>query len=322
MINMGYYEELRTVHQGILELDKTISTEERELKKNHLLTAMQLVCDLAELARREGLLALEEAVETREAGIGTEYLKKLILLVVDGTEREDIKKIAMTRYASSLVRDYEALIYLMYLEGALLIQAGENLRLVEEKMKAFLPNGLYEMYGELQEAKLKAEQKEQEENIIERLCKGKKFWNPKDSGYFVMKLADYTICDISDKALSRLMREVDNMDLALAMKGLSGDARKHIFNCLSERLGKMIAEDMEYMGPVRAVDVLEATQKIIMILIRLIERGEVVGCYDYLVPFFDMFCVDVKEKNDKSSKFEELKNIMKEYEKMEKHKVE
>ena len=116
MINMRYYEELRTVHQGILELDKIISTEERELKKNHLLAAMQLVCDLAELARREGLLALEEAVETREAGVGTEYLKNLILLVVDGTEREDIKKIAMTRYASSLVRDYEALIYLMYLE--------------------------------------------------------------------------------------------------------------------------------------------------------------------------------------------------------------
>ena len=62
----------------------TISTEERELKKNHLLTAMQLVCDLSELARREGLLALEEAIEKIESGVGTEYLKNLILLVEDG----------------------------------------------------------------------------------------------------------------------------------------------------------------------------------------------------------------------------------------------
>ncbi len=322
MNNMGYYEELRTVHQEIMALEKTLLIEERELKKNHLLTAVQLVCDLSNVARREGLLALEEAVENMEAGVGIEYLKKMIMLVVDGTEREAIRTIGMTRYVCSMVSDYEALIYLMYLEGALLIQAGENPGLVGEKMKAFLPNELYEKYDVLQENKLKAAQKEQEENIIERLCQGKKFWNPKDSGYFVMKLADYTICDLQDKELQRLMREIDNNDLSVAMKGLSGDARRRIFSCMSERLGKMIAEDMEYMGPVRAIDVVESTQKIITVLICLIERGEIIDRYDYLIPFYDMFNMDIKKEQDKSSKFEELKKLVKDYEEAGRHKVE
>lgn len=39
--------------------------------------------------------------------------------------------------------------------------------------------------------------------------------------------------------------------LALVMKGMSGEGRRHIFGNLSERLAKLVVEDMENMGPVR-----------------------------------------------------------------------
>ena len=307
MLDTKYYEELRNVHKQIKVCNKTMAIEEKEKKCRQLLAALQQICYLANVARKEGLLALEETAEHLEAGKGNDYLKFLITLVVDGTDSEVVKKIGLTRYFCSLWEDYEALTGLIYLEGALAIQAGENPRIIEEKMKVFLPNEIYDTYCMEQENELKRALKAEKENIIERLCAGKKFWNPKDSGYFVMKLADYTICDIQDRELQRLMREIDHHVLSLAMKGLSGEARKRIFACMSERLGKMIAEDMEYMGPVRAMDVLEATQKIITALIRLIDRGEIIDRYEYLTPFYDMFHVDVKKEQDKNNKLDGLR---------------
>lgn len=321
-MTMEYYEELRKIHQDIRTLAKTLSEEEKASNNNSLQAAVKLICSLSHIARKEGLLALEEAVENIEIVQGQHYLKSLIMLIVDGTDSADVKNIGLTRYFCSLVYNYEALIYLIHLEGVLSIQAGENPRLLEEKVKVLLPTDVLETYCLEQEKEQKKVMKQDAENIIERLCSGKRFWNPTDSGYFVMKLADYVICDITDKEMERLLREIDNMDLAVAMKGLSGDARRHIFSCLSERLGKMVAEDMEQMGAIRAVDVLSSAQKIIMVFIHLIEKGEIIDRYEYLVPFYDIFHVDVEKEHNKSVKFEELKRFMNEYEEKEQHKVE
>ena len=321
-MDIRYYEELRNIHKQIEELDKGMKTEEKERKHGQLLAALHQICNLANIARKEGLLALEEETEKLEKDTSHDYLRFLITLVVDGTEPELVKSIGLTRYFCSLWTDYKALTGLMYLEGALAIQAGENPRVIEEKMKVFLPNKMYDNYCTEQEKEWEKSEKEAEEHIIERLCQGKKFWNPKDSGYFVIKLTDYTICDLRDRELQRLMREIDNHDLSLAMKGLSGEARRCIFSCMSERLGKMIAEDMEYMGPVRAIDVLEAAQKMMNTLIYLINRGEIIDRYEYLVPFYDMFGVDVEKEQNKNNKLDELKKLVKEYEETNRYMVE
>ena len=321
-MNTRYYEELRNVHKQIEDLTKGVKTEEKKKKSGQLLAALQQVCNLSNIARKEGLLALEEELENLEESTSNQYLKFLITLVVDGTEAELVKSIGLTRYFCSLWADYEALMALMYLEGALAIQAGENPRVIEEKMKVFLPNEIYDNYCTEQKREWEKSVKEEGEHIIERLCQRKKFWNTKDSGYFIIKLTDYTIRDLQDRELQRLMREIDNHDLSLAMKGLSGEARRCIFSCMSERLGKMIAEDMEYMGPVRAIDVLEAAQKMMNTLIYLINRGEIIDRYEYLVPFYDMFGVDVEKEQNKNNKLDELKKLVKEYEETNRYMVE
>jgi len=309
-----YYGELRKVHESINVINSSVDEAVKQMKENQLLDAVKRVIDLGYLARKEGLLALEEAVEYIENDSIEGYLKQMIILVVDGTDPDMLKGIGLKRYYCSLISDYDALTQLIYLEGALSIQAGENPRIIEETLKVMLPNSVYNNYCYKREKEIEEALKERSENLIESLCSGKKLWNSKDRGYFVMKLADYAICDIKDKELERLLREIDNTNLALSMKGLSGDARRHIFSCMSKRLGEMIAENMEYMGPVRAVDVLEATQDIILVLIRLIDRGEIIDHYEYLEPFYDMFSVDTKEECGKHAKYDELKILMKEYE--------
>ena len=81
---------------------------------------------------------------------------------------------------------------------------------------------------------------------------------------------------LDDKSIQRVLREVDNSELAIAMKAANEQVQNAIFNNLSKRLAVMIKEDMEYMGPVRMKDVEEAQQKIVNIIRKLEDSGEIV----------------------------------------------
>ena len=69
--------------------------------------------------------------------------------------------------------------------------------------------------------------------------------------------------------------------MAVAMKGLSGKARRRIFDNLSPRHAAMIADDIEFMGPVRMKDVDESVIKIMNMVLNLANSGEI--CDDNLV---------------------------------------
>jgi flagellar motor switch protein FliG len=81
---------------------------------------------------------------------------------------------------------------------------------------------------------------------------------------------------LDDRAIQRVLRDVDNNDLAISCKGTTEEVQTAIFNNMSKRLAEMIKEDMEFMGPVRMKDVEEAQQKIVNIIRKLEDSGEIV----------------------------------------------
>jgi flagellar motor switch protein FliG len=81
---------------------------------------------------------------------------------------------------------------------------------------------------------------------------------------------------VNDKGIQSMLKEVDNEDLALALKTASQDLKDKIFKNMSERASQLIKEDMEYMGPVRVSDVEAAQQKIVDVVRRLEESGEII----------------------------------------------
>ncbi len=81
---------------------------------------------------------------------------------------------------------------------------------------------------------------------------------------------------LEDRAIQRVLREVDNNDLAIALKSANEQVQTAIFNNLSKRLAVMIKEDMDFMGPVRMKDVEEAQQKIVNIIRKLEDSAEIV----------------------------------------------
>ena len=84
------------------------------------------------------------------------------------------------------------------------------------------------------------------------------------------------ILSLDDKSIQRVLREVDNSELAMALKGSNEEVQNVIFNNLSKRLAVMIREDMEFMGPVRMKDVEEAQQKIVNVIRKLEDSAEII----------------------------------------------
>ncbi|MDR3113976.1 MAG: flagellar motor switch protein FliG [Treponema sp.] len=81
---------------------------------------------------------------------------------------------------------------------------------------------------------------------------------------------------IDDKSIQKILREVDSQELAKALKSVDAEVQDKIFRNMSKRAAGMLKEDMDYMGPVRLKDVEEAQQKIVSIIRRLEESGEIV----------------------------------------------
>ncbi len=81
---------------------------------------------------------------------------------------------------------------------------------------------------------------------------------------------------LDDSSIQKVLREVDGKELALALKGVTEEVQNRIFKNMSERASSMLKEDMEFMGPVRLRNVEEAQQRIVGIIRRLEEAGEIV----------------------------------------------
>jgi len=84
------------------------------------------------------------------------------------------------------------------------------------------------------------------------------------------------ILQLDNRSIQRFLREVDNYQLAVALKGATEEVQNVIFSNMSKRLAEMIKEDIEFMGPVRLKDVEEAQQKIVNVIRKLEDAGEII----------------------------------------------
>jgi flagellar motor switch protein FliG len=81
---------------------------------------------------------------------------------------------------------------------------------------------------------------------------------------------------LDDRAIQKVLREVDTTELAKALKSVDTEVQDKIFRNMSKRAATLLKEDMEYMGPIRMKDVEESQQKIVSIIRKLEEQGEIV----------------------------------------------
>ncbi len=81
---------------------------------------------------------------------------------------------------------------------------------------------------------------------------------------------------VDGKGIQSILKEIDNDELSLALKTASPELQEKIFSNMSERAAALVREDMQFMGPVRVSDVESAQQRIVDIVRRLEDAGEII----------------------------------------------
>jgi flagellar motor switch protein FliG len=81
---------------------------------------------------------------------------------------------------------------------------------------------------------------------------------------------------LDDRSMQRLLKEIDTKELGMALKSASEELQEKFFKNMSSRASEMIKEDMQFMGPLRLKDVEEVQQRVVDVIRRLEEDGEIV----------------------------------------------
>jgi len=81
---------------------------------------------------------------------------------------------------------------------------------------------------------------------------------------------------LDGRSIQRVIRDVDPKDLQLSLKVSSEEVQRIVFENMSKRMVETFKEDMEFMGPVRLRDVEDAQQRIVGVIRRLEESGEII----------------------------------------------
>ena len=83
------------------------------------------------------------------------------------------------------------------------------------------------------------------------------------------------IAGMTDREIQMILREVDTKDLSTALRGGSEELKQRIFQNVSERVGMMIKEEMEFSSPIRMSDVEEVQLRVVQTVRQLEEAGQV-----------------------------------------------
>ena len=83
------------------------------------------------------------------------------------------------------------------------------------------------------------------------------------------------ILKLQDADLRTVLKEVDSSTLVLALKAASDELKERVFANISQRAAEMLRDEMEFMGPVRLKNVEEAQSRIIDVILRLDEAGQI-----------------------------------------------
>ena len=134
-----FYDELKRV---IGEITRDNFDRAKAMR---VIRACELVMKYAIAARKYGLFKLEDEIVNLNMRSIEKCLHELIVLVLDGTDHENVEDIGWSLFFSQGFSAYEGLIYLIYLKGALIIQFGESQGIAEKKLKAMLPEEILAM---------------------------------------------------------------------------------------------------------------------------------------------------------------------------------
>lgn len=261
-------QNLRITLLDAVRLDAIAKLKKTDLgvkeQQNKVIDAAKNLMKLADLARKEGLLALEDIAQT----IPSNFLKQLILLVVDGNFPEIIAEIGTNIYWTKAPDNADAMIDYMYLRGMLGIQNGDNPRVLEGVLMSLMPIELHQEY------RTQIEVLHQKKDV-EKLFSIHPTFQDSDICESIHNL-EKMVSNLHNRCIQRVLRELDNKDLAICIYVLQQETRKRILDNLSTGLAHAIMEDVVLCASISEKDVDTSVTKTLNTINALLKTGEIV----------------------------------------------
>lgn len=266
-----FFEELQNIYM-------TFDTE--NLSDNdcdRLEKTCKNVIELSNRARKGGVLSIEKWVTTAEIDGYDIDLNRMISQIVDGLEQNLLVEMSLYRYDAKQPAGIDALIFLLQLRGALAIQEGNNSRVLEEILRSMIPSDV--KMDLFPEKKRFYDIEVDCKSIIRGLTGGDMAYDSEATEkWTLLGQLERTFVEADDETVQRILSHVENTYLSVLMKASTPFLNRRIFDNMSQRLSYMIAQDIEYMGPIRMVDVERAREEIAKLILKLADDGEISIC--------------------------------------------
>ncbi len=231
------------------------------------------IINLANTARRQGLIILEEQIEANK---NCPYLlKRLILLITDGRDVESVEKIASTYIVVGNYNGKEFLENILIMEGCLMLQQGIHPTLINAVLFAYLGLDFLE------------EENKMFEDVILNQSTLEKLNNA------VNPLSDKTILleqfnDMDNRSIQRILRDVDIDNLTFALLGASSEIRKKFLDNLSTSGKKIVNVELVNLYEQNNLstksevpfylesNIVESQNKILNTVCKLVKSGDII----------------------------------------------
>lgn len=275
-------------------LAKILHTPSDFFGRKHWAGVAKYFYDLAEKARYEGLLSLEEYICDEQkcvldknrnrafSRIESRIFYEGMSLILDGIDGRDVRAILKNLIARTVAGRSKRIALAIGLEGICAVQAGDNPLVIKKRLGSLADlrtydliqricvprkTPLYErcMRGGEVETETKAEADFSGERDISSVPHG---------AFSPFRFDDIAFLD--NTAIQKALRELDSQTLSLALKDTRFSILRKILGNMSKTTAKMLCDDIEHLALVTQSRIDEAREKVVSVFVRLRESGEIV----------------------------------------------
>lgn len=132
--------ELKKLHEILRQEEAMLSPEDKKAGHTEFVKHCEEILRYSNVARKEGLISLEEVAIEKEKDPEGGFDKELIQMVVNGCDPEVVKRVILLKYFSSEQTVIEKIKNIMSIYGLLSIQAGENPRIILQMLANMIPS--------------------------------------------------------------------------------------------------------------------------------------------------------------------------------------
>lgn len=234
-----------------------------EIEKDDCIKLLSKVLMLSRKAQKYGLLSLEQEMDNCEDVL----MKKGIELMISGALPECIKEILGTYIVVGNCTGKELLKRVIILEGILGIQRGESSFIIRERLSAYFGENYLnklELYFGIDDESIKEKIRTYFEKVKNK--------RPISSSTYLL---EEIFKNMDSRSIQRVLREIDVTDIVNALKGASSNVEISVISSLSNNAKLMIVDELDANSEVDNKQIVDSQQKIINIIQKLKESGEI-----------------------------------------------